>query len=124
MIGVFLVYSVLGFLFYEAIFAAVAVMSSKEAEARQAQGTVTMLYAILAVVSVMAMMTEPNENLFIVLTMVPVSSPIAVPGRWVVGHADIRVIEFSAVPAACAGDCNVDCRPRLSNRPTHSRKTF
>jgi ABC-2 type transport system permease protein len=91
-IVVLLVYFVLGFLLYAALFAAVAAMSSTEAEARQAQAPVTMLYAIPAVVSVMAMMTEPDGGLFVALTMIPLSSPIAMPGRWVV--ADVPVFEL------------------------------
>jgi ABC-2 type transport system permease protein len=88
-IAVFLVYFVLGFFLYAAVFAAVAAMSNSEAEARQAQVPVTMLYAIPAVVSLMAMMTEPDGALFIVLTMIPFSSPIAMPGRWVVSDVPI-----------------------------------
>lgn len=89
---VFLVYFVLGFLLYAALFAAVAATSSTEAEARQAQAPVSMLYAIPAVVSVMAMMTEPDGGLFVALTMIPLSSPIAMPGRWVV--SDVPVVEL------------------------------
>ena len=91
-IVVFLVYFVLGFLLYAAIFAAVAATSNSEAEARQAQAPVTMLYAIPAVVSVMAMMTEPDGALFVALTMIPLSSPIAMPGRWVV--SDVPPVEL------------------------------
>ncbi len=91
-IVVFLVYFVLGFFLYAALFAAVAAMSSTEAEARQAQAPVSMLYAIPAVVSVMAMMTEPDGGLFVALTMIPLSSPIAMPGRWVV--SDVPIIEL------------------------------
>jgi len=93
-IVVFLVYFVLGFLLYAALFAAVAAMSSTEAEARQAQAPVAMFYAIPAVVSVMAMMTEPDGGLFVALTMVPLSSPIAMPGRWVV--SDVPTVELLA----------------------------
>ena len=91
-IAVFLVYFVLGFFLYAAVFAAVAAMSNTEAEARQAQAPVTMLYAIPAVVSLMAMMTEPDGGLFIALTMIPLSSPIAMPGRWVV--SDVPMTEL------------------------------
>jgi len=93
-IVVFLVYFVLGFLLYAAIFAAVAAMSSTEVEARQAQAPVAMFYAIPAIVSLMAMMTEPDGGLFIALTMIPLSSPIAMPGRWVV--SDVPTIEVLA----------------------------
>ena len=93
-IVVFLVYFVLGFLLYAAMFAAVAAMSSTEAEARQAQAPVTMFYAIPAIVSFVAMMTEPDGGLFVTLTMIPLSSPIAMPGRWVV--SDVPMTELLA----------------------------
>lgn len=91
-IGVFLVYFVLGFLLYAAVFAAVAATSNSEAEARQAQAPVTMLYALPAVVSFMAMITEPDGRLFVALTMFPLSSPVAMPGRWVV--SDVPPMEL------------------------------
>ena len=94
-IVVFLVYFVLGFFLYAAVFAAVAAMSNTEAEARQAQAPVTMLYAIPAIVSLMAMMTEPDGGLFVALTMIPLSSPIAMPGRWVVSDVPMSELFLS-----------------------------
>ena len=91
-IAVFLVYFVLGFLLYAAVFAAVGATSNSEAEARQAQAPVTMLYALPAVVSFMAMITEPDGRLFVALTMIPLSSPVAMPGRWVV--SDVPPMEL------------------------------
>ncbi len=93
-IVVFLVYFVLGFFLYAAVFAAVAAMSNSEAEARQAQAPVTMLYLIPAMMSLMAMMTKPDGALFIALSMIPFSSPIAMPGRWVV--SDVPISELVA----------------------------
>ena len=97
MIVVFLVYFVLGFFLYAAVFAAVAAMSNSEAEARQAQAPVTMLYLIPAMMSLMAMMTNPDGGLFIALTMIPLSSPIAMPGRWVVSDVPISELVASVV---------------------------
>ncbi|UCG86258.1 MAG: ABC transporter permease [Gemmatimonadota bacterium] len=91
-IVVLLVYFVLGYFLYAAMFAAVAAMSSSEAEARQAQAPVTLFYAIPAVVSLMAMLTEPDGALFIALTLIPLSSPISMPGRWVV--SDVSLVEL------------------------------
>ena len=93
-IVVFLVYFVLGFFLYAAVFAAVAAMSNSEVEARQAQAPVTMLYLIPAMMSLMAMMTKPDGALFIALSMIPFSSPIAMPGRWVV--SDVPISELVA----------------------------
>lgn len=88
-IVVLLVYFVLGYFLYAAMFAAVAAMSSSEAEARQAQAPVTLFYAIPAVVSLMAMLTAPDGGLFIALTLIPLSSPISMPGRWVVSDVPL-----------------------------------
>jgi len=96
-IVVFLVYFVLGFLLYAGMFAAVAAMSSTEAEARQAQAPVTMFYVIPAIVSFMAMMTEPDGGLFVTLTMIPLSSPIAMPGRWVVSDVPLTELLVSVM---------------------------
>jgi ABC-2 type transport system permease protein len=93
-IVVLLVYFVLGYFLYAAMFAAVAATSSTEAEARQAQTPVTMLLVIPAVVSLMAMMVEPDGGLFVTLTLIPLSSPIAMPGRWVV--SDVSMGELVA----------------------------
>jgi len=92
---ILLIYFVLGFLLYAAVFAAVAAMSNSEVEARQMQAPITMIYAIPAVVSVMAMMTEPDGVLFVSLTMIPLSSPIAMPGRWVVSDVPITEVAIS-----------------------------
>ena len=93
-IVVLLVYFVLGYFLYAAMFAAVAATSSTEAEARQAQAPVTMLLVIPAVISLMAMITEPDGGLFVALTLIPLRSPIAMPGRWVV--SDVTVAELVA----------------------------
>jgi len=89
---VLLIYFVLGFFLYAALFAAVAAMSSTEAEARQAQAPVTLFFVIPSVVSLMAMLTEPDGALFVALTLIPLSSPVSMPLRWVV--ADVPIIEL------------------------------
>ncbi len=88
-IVVMLTYFVLGYFLYAALFAAVAATSSSEAEARQAQAPVTILFMIPAILSLMSMISEPDGTLFVTLTMVPLSSPIAMPGRWVVSDVPI-----------------------------------
>ncbi len=93
-IAVLIVYFVLGYFLYASMFAAVAATSSTEAEARQAQAPVTMLLVIPAVISLMAMITEPDGGLFVALTLIPLSSPIAMPGRWVV--SDVTTAEVVA----------------------------
>ena len=56
-------------------------MSSTEAEMRQAQQTVVILFVIPAMVSFGAL-NDPNGTLATVLTLVPLSAPIAMPMRW------------------------------------------
>ncbi len=89
-IVVLLIYFVLGFFLYAALFAAVAAMSSTEAEARQAQAPVTIFFVIPSVLSLMAMLTEPDGALFVVLSHIPFSSPISMPLRWVVSDVPIH----------------------------------
>ena len=89
-IVVLLIYFVLGFFLYAALFAAVAAMSSTEAEARQAQAPVTIFFVIPSVLSLMAMLTEPDGALFVALSHIPFSSPISMPLRWVVSDVPIH----------------------------------
>ncbi len=89
---VMLAFFVLGYFLYAAMFAAVAAMSSSETEARQAQAPVSMLFAIPALLSLVSMMNEPDGPLFVALTLIPLSSPIAMPGRWVV--SDVPIYEL------------------------------
>jgi ABC-2 type transport system permease protein len=91
-IVVMLTYFVLGYFLYAALFAAVAATSSSEAEARQAQAPVTILFMIPAILSLVSMISEPDGTLFVTLTMVPLSSPIAMPGRWVV--SDVPLLQL------------------------------
>jgi ABC-2 type transport system permease protein len=88
-IAVMLVYFLLGYFLYAAMFAAVAATSSSEAEARQAQAPVTFLLVIPAILSVVSMVNEPDGALFTMLTMIPLSSPIAMPARWVVSNVPL-----------------------------------
>ncbi|MDJ0767042.1 MAG: ABC transporter permease [Myxococcota bacterium] len=94
-LAVFLSYFVLGFLVFAAVFAAVGSMASNESDARQLQAPVSLIYAVPAMVSLMAMMSEPDGFLFVVLSLIPLSSPVAMPGRWVVSDVPIFQIVLS-----------------------------
>ena len=83
-LAVFMAYFLGGFLLYSAMFAAVGAMSSTEQEARQAQQPVAWLL-VLSFVSMFAMMNDPNSTLAVTLSLVPLSSPIAMPVRWAAG---------------------------------------
>ena len=76
-----LVYFLLGYFLYAAMFAAVAAMVNTEAEARQAQTPVVMLLVIPSLMMV-GILNNPDGQLAFTLAMVPFTSPIAMPVRW------------------------------------------
>jgi len=83
-VAVFLAYFLGGFFLYSAMFAAVGAMSSNEQEARQAQQPVVFLLMI-AYLSVFALANNPGSTYAVALSLVPFTSPIAMPVRWAAG---------------------------------------
>lgn len=79
--AVFIVYFLLGYFLYAAIFAAVGAMSGSEQEARQAQTPVSLLLMV-PYLSVFGILNDPNSQLALWLTYIPFWSPVAVPVRW------------------------------------------
>lgn len=77
----FLAYFLLGYFLYAAMFAAVAAMVNTEAEARQAQTPVVMLLVIPTVLMI-GILNNPDGNMALTLSLVPFTSPIAMPVRW------------------------------------------
>jgi ABC-2 type transport system permease protein len=90
---IFVLYFLLGYFLYAAIYAAVGAISSTEAEARQAQVPVQLLLMI-PYVSFFGILNDPNGSLAVWMTLIPFWSPIAVPVRW--GASPIPVIEMVA----------------------------
>ncbi|MGH8622859.1 MAG: ABC transporter permease, partial [Burkholderiales bacterium] len=82
--ALFLAYFLGGFLLYAAMFAVVGAISSTEQEARQAQQPVTFLLMI-SYLSMFAMLNDPEGALAVTLSLVPFTSPIAMPVRWAAG---------------------------------------
>jgi ABC-2 type transport system permease protein len=80
-IAVFLSYFLLGYFLYAAMFAAVAAMVNSESEARQAQVPVTMMLVIPTVLMV-GILNNPDGSLALALSLIPFTSPIAMPVRW------------------------------------------
>ena len=78
---VFVVYFLLGYFLYAAIFAAVGAISGTEQEARQAQTPVSLLLMV-PYLSVFGILNDPNSAFALWLTYVPFWSPVAVPVRW------------------------------------------
>jgi len=94
---VLLAYFVLGYFLYAAMFAAVASMASSEQDARQAQTPVTMLLVIPAML-VMGVINNPDGGLARAISLIPFSSPIAMPVRWVAAPiAPIELFESLAI---------------------------
>ena len=81
---VVLTYFLGGFFLYSAMFAAVGAMSSNEQEARQAQQPV-MFLLMIAYLSVFALANDPGSGYATTLSLIPFTSPIAMPVRWAAG---------------------------------------
>jgi ABC-2 type transport system permease protein len=95
-IAVFLAFFLGGFLLYSAMFAAVGAMSGNEQEARQAQQPVTYLLMI-SYLSIFALTNDPNSTFSMSLSLIPFTSPIAMPVRWTAGN-----LPFSELLASLA----------------------
>lgn len=91
---VFLVYFLGGFFLYSSMFAAVGAMSSNEQEARQAQVPVTLLL-LVSFMGMFSMLNDPNSPLAVALSLVPFTSPIAMPVRWAAGNLPVSEVVLS-----------------------------
>src|SRR5256886_8244131 len=67
------------------MFAAVGAISSSEQEARQAQQPISWLL-VLSFVSMFGMLNDPASAFAVTLSLVPFSSPIAMPVRCAAGN--------------------------------------
>ena len=85
-LAVVLLYFALGYFFYAALYAAIGAMVSSEQEAQQAQTPVVMLL-IIPVVCVQLVTNDPRGGIAQVLTLIPFSSPVLMPMRYLLGGA-------------------------------------
>ncbi|MBI4721030.1 MAG: ABC transporter permease [Chitinivibrionia bacterium] len=90
----FIVFYILGFLFYSAIFALVGGICSTEQEAQQLQGIVTMPL-IVPILIIMLIVQSPNSPLSVVLSMIPFFSPMLMLARTVILMPDAWQIALS-----------------------------
>lgn len=90
-IAVFLAFFLGGFLLYSAMFAAVGALSGNEQEARQAQQPVTYLLMI-SYLSIFALTNDPNSTFSVSLSLIPFTSPIAMPVRWTAGSLPVSEV--------------------------------
>jgi ABC-2 type transport system permease protein len=73
-------YFVLGYLLYSALFAVVGASVNTDSEAQQAQQPVMMLLVFSLIVS-FAALSDPNGQMAVVTSLVPLSAPIIMPVR-------------------------------------------
>lgn len=81
-----IVFFVLGYLFYSAMYAAVGAMVSSEQDSQQAQMPVSFLMMI-ALVAIVAVTNDPRGQTATVMTNVPFWSPMLMPMRYFLGGA-------------------------------------
>ena len=79
-LALLLVFFLLGYTLYSALFAAVGAMVSSEQEAQQAQMPVVLLL-VASIIFLQPVLLEPDGQLAVTLGMIPVSSPIIMPLR-------------------------------------------
>jgi ABC-2 type transport system permease protein len=87
-IVVILVYFLLGYFLYSSIFAAIGAMVSSDQEAQQAQTPVVMLLMI-PMLSMSVVSGHPRGTAAEVMTLIPLSSPVLMPMRWMLGGASV-----------------------------------
>ncbi len=89
-----LVYFVLGYFFYAALYAAIGAMVNSEQEAQQVQMPVVILL-IVPVMCVQLVANDPRGGVAEVLTMIPFSSAVLMPMRYLLGGASAASVATS-----------------------------
>jgi ABC-2 type transport system permease protein len=85
-VAVILTYFALGYFFYAALYAAVGAMVNSDQEAQQVQ-TPVLLLLLMPVVCVQLVGNDPRGGAAQVLTLLPFSSPVLMPMRYLLGGA-------------------------------------
>lgn len=93
-VSIILVFFVLGFFFYSAMYAAVGAMVSSEQDTQQVQMPVTMLL-VIGVMCLQVVSNAPRGGATAIMTMVPLWSPILMPMRYVLGGATLGEVGIS-----------------------------
>jgi ABC-2 type transport system permease protein len=81
---VIILYFLLGYFFYAALYAAIGAMVSSDQEAQQAQMPVTLLL-LIPMLCMQVVANDPRGGAAEALTQIPFSSPILMPMRWLLG---------------------------------------
>lgn len=101
-VTVFLVYFILGYILYGALFAATGSMVSRQEEVNQAVGPVTILI-VVGLITAYAVMAMPNSLLAKVLFLVPFTSPYVALSRILMGDPSAGEIALSLIILAVSG---------------------
>ncbi len=91
---VVLLYFVLGFFFYSAMYAAVGAMVSSEQDTQQVQLPVTMLL-IIGVLCLQVVSNAPRGSAATAMSNIPMWSPMLMPMRYVLGGATLGEVALS-----------------------------
>ena len=90
-----LLYFIGGYFFYASMYAAVGAMVSSEQEAQQAQTPVMMLI-VIPMLCMQLVANDPRGSTAAIMTLVPFSSPILMPMRYLLGGATLVDVLISA----------------------------
>ncbi len=93
-IALVLAYFLLGYFFYSSLYAAIGAMVSSEQEAQQAQTPIVLLL-VIPVVCVQLVSSDPRSSAAEILTLIPFSSPVLMPMRYLLGGATTTDVALS-----------------------------
>ena len=99
---VLLVFFLLGYTLYSALFAAVGAMVSSEQEAQQAQMPVVLML-VVSIMFLQPVLLEPDGQLAFTLGLLPISSPIMMPLR--MSTVDVPIWEIGLSILALVAGC-------------------
>jgi ABC-2 type transport system permease protein len=93
-VAVIVVYFVLGYFFYAALYAAIGAMVNSDQEAQQAQ-TPVVLFLIVPLTCLNVIAGDPRGSTAEILTQIPFFSPVLMPMRYLLGGAGIGSVLVS-----------------------------
>ncbi len=102
LLGVAIVYFLLGYLLYSSLFAMVGATVTTESEAQQAQQPVMMLLVASLIISFSAL-SDPTGQLAVTASLVPFSAPIIMPVR--VATSDVALPQIGLSLLIMASSC-------------------
>lgn len=98
---VVLVFFLLGYFLYSALYAAIGAMCNTQQEAQQANTPVTLCIGI-GMISVFALMNDPSSGMAKVFSFIPLFAPIVMPVRYALSPLPLGEV-LASVAAMIAG---------------------